>query len=530
MAPKQKSSQALAEPTEQTPLVYDAPGSFSDGDGGGLTPPRSPLHCAPTWQFWRTTSPPHRFYLLLLMSCIPFGGHFVKNGMSSLQQLMLDDEDFPITNTMYGALLSAVSVPSMFLPLLGGRLMDKSGHRSIRFFLVWICVGQAIVALGMQLKLYWLALFGRVFFGVGEGSVVVGARVFIASWFRNKELTFAMGVSVAITNVSKMLAKATVAPIALYFGGYVQALWYGVFVCVASAIVGILVCHYTLNLKRIVKSRVISEEALDPSLHWLKDYADKKRQKHRWRKSHAHAKRISCENVQSFSRMFWIIALLHVNFINVFHLFQNVSASYLFQRYDYSVVKAGVVSSVSHLFVVFAPFIGLAIDQFGGRILLIILAAILSVLAYVFMIFTDINPLVSMLLISVCLSFTPTVLMAAIPNSVSRKSFGTAFGIVEITDAIGATFGNLLVGYLRDQTGSYRAGMLMLLGMAVLVLLLALFLIYEDSRNGWVLSVPSKRSRALSVDDEDPMNNPAVLEARYSATGETSPVAGERTR
>ncbi|KAE8955784.1 hypothetical protein PR003_g32966, partial [Phytophthora rubi] len=166
----------------------------------------------------------------------------------------------------------------------------------------------------------------------------------------------------------------------------------------------------------------------------------------------------------------------------------------------------------------------------GGRILLIILAAILSVLAYVFMIFTDINPLVSMLLISVCLSFTPTVLMAAIPNSVSRKSFGTAFGIVEITDAIGATFGNLLVGYLRDETGSYRAGMLMLLGMAVLVLLLALFLIYEDSRNGWVLSVPSKRSRALSVDDEDPMNNPAVLEARYSATGETSPVAGERTR
>ncbi|KAG6966618.1 hypothetical protein JG688_00006696 [Phytophthora aleatoria] len=524
MTPKQKQS---AEPSELTPLVYDASPS-EHGDGGGLTPPRSPLRRAPAWQFWRTTSPPHRFYLLVLMSCIPFGGHFVKNGMSSLEQLMLDDEDFPITNTMYGALLSAVSVPNMFLPLLGGRLMDKSGHRSIRFFLAWICVGQAIFAIGMELKLYWLALFGRVFFGVGEGSVVVGARVFIASWFRNKELTFAMGVSVAITNVSKMLAKATVAPIALYFGGYVQALWYGVAVCVASALIGVLVCHYTLNLKRIVKSRVISEEALDPSLHWLKDYADKKRRKHRWRKSNLPVKQISCDNVQNFSRMFWVIALLHVNFINVFHLFQNVSASYLFQRYDYSIVKAGIVSSFSHLFVVFAPFIGLTIDHFGGRILLIILAAILSVLAYVFMIFTEINPIVSMLLISICLSFTPTVLMAAIPNSVSRKSFGTAFGIVEITDAIGATFGNLMVGYLRDETGNYRSVMMMLLAMAVLVLFLALFLIFEDSRHGWVLSAPSGRSRALSVDDEDPVDNPAVLEACYSANGETDPVALER--
>ncbi|EGZ23813.1 hypothetical protein PHYSODRAFT_261495, partial [Phytophthora sojae] len=101
--------------------------------------------------------------------------------------------------------------------------------------------------------------------------------------------------------------------------------------------------------------------------------------------------------------------------------------------------------------------------------------------------------------------------MAAIPNSVSRKSFGTAFGIVEITDAIGATFGNLLVGYLRDETGSYRASMLMLLGMAVLVL--ALYVVFEDTRSGRVLSAPSERSQALS--DEDALDK---LEASYGAT------------
>lgn len=455
--------------------------------------------------------------------------------MSSLEQLMLDDPDFPITNTMYGALISAVSVPNMFIPLFGGRLLDKSGHRSILFFLVWICVGQAIFAIGMELRLFWLALFGRVFFGVGEGSVVVGARVFIAYWFRNRELTFAMGVGVAVTNVSKMLAKSTVAPIALHFGGYVYALWYGVLVCAVCVLIGFVVCRYTAKLKTIVKERVESNEPLDPELYWLKDYADTKRRskilKERRIAPHAHEKEVSCESVQQFSRMFWTIAILHVMFINVFHLFQNVSSSFLYQRYGYSIVKSGVISSISHSCVVFAPFIGLAIDQFGGRMLLIVLSSMLSILAYALMIFTDADPIVSMVLISICLSFTPTILIAAVAKSVGRKSFGAAFGIVEITDAIGASVGNIIIGYLRDKTGSYDADMLLLLGMAIVTFCLSILLVFEDRNTGWALSAPSAKSRALSMDDDEPpRSNSALFRARFqdgsSDSSSSSPEVG----
>lgn len=461
----------------------------------------------------------------------------VQNGMSSLEQLMLDDPTFPITNTMYGALISAVSVPNMFIPLFGGRLLDKSGHKSIIFFLVWICVGQAIFAVGMELKLFWLALFGRVFFGVGEGSVVVGARVFIAYWFRNRELTFAMGVAVAVTNVSKMLAKATVAPVALHFGGYVQALWYGAFICLVSVVVGVIVCRYTSLLKRVVKERVESDEPLDPELYWLKEYADQKRRKKIAKARLRHvtggdAKEVSCESVQQFSRMFWTIAILHVMFINVFHLFQNVSSSFLYQRYGYSIVKSGVVSSISHSCVVFAPFIGLFIDQFGGRMFLIIASSLISILAYVLMIFTETDPVVSMVLISICLSFTPTILIAAVAKSVGRKSLGAAFGIVEITDAIGASVGNIIIGYLRDKTGSYDADMLLLLGMAVVTFLLSVLLIFEDRNSGWALSAPNTKSRALSMDDDDPpRSNSELLRARYrdaGASSESSPEHQQR--
>ncbi|KAF1330130.1 Major facilitator superfamily, partial [Globisporangium splendens] len=511
---------------EHTPLFRNDDAKASSG--GAVAPTRTPLHKAPAWKFWSTLSTTHRFYLLLLMSCIPFGGHFVKNGMSSLEQLMLDDPTFPISNTMYGALISAVSVPNMFIPLFGGHLLDKSGHRSIIFFLIWICVGQAIFAIGMELKLFWLALFGRVFFGVGEGSVVVGARVFIAYWFRNRELTFAMGVGVAVTNISKMLAKATVAPVAIHFGGYVQALWYGVLICLVSVVIGIIVVRYTTLLKRIVKERVESDEPLDPELHWLKDYAEQKRRKKIIKARMAHLSNnpheVSCESVQQFSRMFWTIAVLHVMFINVFHLFQNVSSSFLYQRYGYSIVKSGVVSSISHSCVVFAPFIGLFIDQFGGRMFLIIVSSMISILAYALMIFTDTDPIVSMVLISICLSFTPTILIAAVAKSVSRKNFGAAFGIVEITDAIGASVGNIIIGYLRDETGSYDADMYLLLGMAVVTFLLSLVLIYEDRKTGWTLSAPSTKTRALSMDDDEPPgSNSEFFRARYQDSGDSSP-------
>ncbi|TMW63294.1 hypothetical protein Poli38472_002235 [Pythium oligandrum] len=505
--------------TENTPLVpADKLHKLQSID----PPLLSPLRKAPGWKVWATTSKSHRFFLLVLMSLIPFGGHFVKNGMSALEPLMLEDPDFPMTNTMYGALVSAVSVPNMFIPLYGGRFLDKSGHRSIQFFLIWICIGQAIFAIGMELKLFWLALFGRVFFGVGEGSVVVGARVFIAYWFRNKELTFAMGVGVAITNVSKMLAKSTVAPVALYFGGYVQALWYGVVICVVSFLVGVLCCRYTNRLKKLVTERVQQDAPLDPELHWLKDYADNERRQ-RQIVMNVNQEQVSCDSVEGFSQLFWTLAILHVIFVTLFHLFQNVSSSFLKERYGFSVVKSGFVSSISHSFVVFAPFIGLFIDQFGGRMYWIVASALLSILAYGLMIFTEVNPVISMVLISICLSFTPTILMAAIPNSVSRRKFGAAFGIVEVTDAVGATIGNLMIGYLRDKTGSYDLDMLVLFSMAIVTFGLSVLLVFQDRQNGWVLSVPSSRARALSMDDDEPVSNPvlqyATSDESISSTG-----------
>ncbi|EQC25821.1 hypothetical protein SDRG_16336 [Saprolegnia diclina VS20] len=433
--------------------------------------------------------------------------------MSSLQQLMLDDKEFPISNTIYGAFNSAVSVPNMIIPFVGGHLLDCKGHVTILYFLILMCCGQALFAYAMELHSIWLAMAGRIIFGLGEGSVVVGGRAIVAYWFDRSELTFAMGTSVGITNISKMLAKATVAPVALYFGSYVYGLWYGFVVCIVSLLVALVVGRAAQTLKRIkrdVKHQVRAGAELvsviAPSLTWLSSYCYVRRAK----KADVVHEKLSFMAMGSFSPLFWLVVALHVTFINVFHLFQNVSASYFTQVHGYSIVNAGYVSSLAHVFVIFAPLVGLVVDCVGGRIQLILCSSCLSILAYTLLVFTNINPIVPMLMISLCLSVTPTILMASIALSISKHRFGTAFGIVEVVDALGGFVGNIAIGYILDTSGGYNAVMQVLLGLACLTLVLALALAREDTRTGNHLAAAT-----IAKNNEDV----ELREADYSTSG-----------
>lgn len=425
--------------------------------------------------------------------------------MSSLEQLMLDDKDFTITNTMYGGLLSSVSIPNMIMPFLGGALLDRSGttHIGVLGFLICMAFGQIIFTLAMQYQCFWMAILGRIVFGIGEGSVVVGSRVIVSHWFEHTELTFAMGATVAIANISKMLAKSTVAPVALYFNSYVFGFWYSVLTCMISVVAGCVVIRYTRQLKKVIKRQIILGQPIGAEFEWLEKCIRRKLARKRLGTA-ASRRKPKYDQLKRFSMVFWLVALLHVVFINVFHLFQNVSSSFLYQRYDYTVVRAGVVSSFSHSIVVLAPVIGLGIDRFGYRMPLVVMAAVMSIVSYLLLIYTSVAPIVSMLLISFCLSFTPTALMASIPLSVPSSCFGMAFGIVEVTDAVGAAVGNLLIGYLRDQSGNYDSDMNLLLGMAIFSLFNAIFLwVYDETHDKSLHEHVSLRVRLTSVDDED---------------------------
>lgn len=91
---------------------------------------------------------------------LPFGGHFVKNCLTSLEVYLVEDPRLHLSETRYGVLLSMTSLPNFFIPFLGGVFLDKRGHRfATLLFLFLVLIGQIIFTIAIQLGDFQLGTF-----------------------------------------------------------------------------------------------------------------------------------------------------------------------------------------------------------------------------------------------------------------------------------------------------------------------------------------------------------------------------------
>lgn len=164
----------------------------------------------------------------------------------------------------------------------------------------------------------------------------------------------------------------------------------------------------------------------------------------------------------TLSGSFWALCLLHSIYINVFHIFLNFSSHYftaVFARDPK--VAAYLTSSASVLVIFLGPLVGYIMDRVGGQLYVCSATSLLVVLAYYWLTFRrEVDPLYDMALLSVGESFIPILVMALIPFTVPKRTFGTAFGIVEVMGAVTSFAGNVLIGYLIDRAqGGYETAM-----------------------------------------------------------------------
>ncbi len=99
------------------------------------------------------------------VSVLPFGGHFVKSCLTSLEVYLVNDPRLHMNETRYGLLLSMTSLPNFFIPFLGGVFLDKRGHRfATLLFLFLVLIGQVIFTIAIQLGDFQLGARPRQFF------------------------------------------------------------------------------------------------------------------------------------------------------------------------------------------------------------------------------------------------------------------------------------------------------------------------------------------------------------------------------
>ncbi|CAN0458507.1 unnamed protein product, partial [Hapterophycus canaliculatus] len=103
------------------------------------------------------------------------------------------DPKLHFNETKYGSVMSAISIPNLFMPFFGGVFLDSKGHnKGIMLFLTLELVGHVVFTVAMGWGNFWMAVAGEALHGFGSGAVVVAMRAVVSKFFLENELTFAL--------------------------------------------------------------------------------------------------------------------------------------------------------------------------------------------------------------------------------------------------------------------------------------------------------------------------------------------------
>lgn len=113
-------------------------------------------------------------------------------------------------------------------------------------FCFLIAMGQLLFSLGVQFKIYGLAVFGRFVFGLGGENLTVAQNNYVVRWFDGKRLALAFGLVVAFSRIGTSVNFVVSPKLANSAEGVPLTVWVAMGMCVLSFIACCLasLCDY----------------------------------------------------------------------------------------------------------------------------------------------------------------------------------------------------------------------------------------------------------------------------------------------
>jgi hypothetical protein len=181
-------------------------------------------------------------FAIAMLALFPFGGHYVRNGLSAVNLFLQASDDIDFSNQRYGLILSALSLASFVVPLISAYITTKTWPGLKNLLVIFPClvfVGQAVNTIGIDSNSIIIAVMGGMIMGAGTGCCVMLQRAIVTDLFRNTGCAFALGVCVGAANAAKTLAKVSMAFFAEWsHGDYLLTLSSELIPCMLSIAVG----------------------------------------------------------------------------------------------------------------------------------------------------------------------------------------------------------------------------------------------------------------------------------------------------
>ena len=373
------------------------------------------------------TNPPAavwRWAVLVAISIAMFGNYYVYDSIGPVAESLQRHLGF--TDTQIGTLNAIYSFPNIIMVLVGGVIVDRFGTRLSTLAFALVCMAGAIVT--ALSPLFPVMAAGRLIFGLGAESMIVAVTVAIGQWFVGRQLGFAFGVNLSIARAGSYCADLSTTWLkGLYDAGWQPPLLFAVAMS-AVAVVGCIV-YYGLD-RYLARRYDVPRPAPSERFVW--------------------------SDLWRFDRSFWYVIGLCVTFYSVIFPFRSTFAIKYFQHaHGLSLQDAGALNGYVFLAAIFAtPAFGFMADMLGRRAAFMafgcfLLAAVFPILAY-----TDMNLWVTTVMIGIAFSLVPAVMWPAVPYLVEPSRLGTAYGLMNMVQAMGLTAINLVAGALNDANGA----------------------------------------------------------------------------
>lgn len=394
----------------------------------------------------------YRWMVLIFVSIAMFGNYYVYDALSPLADVLKQQLGFSDSNI--GLLQAIYSFPNIFTVLIGGVIIDRLGlRRSLMIFGVLCLIGPAITAASGHL---WLMAVGRLIFGMGAESLIVGVTVALARWFKGKELSFAFGINLTIARLGSFAALNSPtwarSAYANWRWPFIIALAFSTLCVLGSIVYWVLEVHAEKNYH-------LGEPSTD---------------------------KVVIADLFKFGLSYWFIVALCITFYSAIFPFQTFAVKFFIEAHGTSRQFGGFLSSMLTLSAMIAtPLFGLLVDRVGKRAMLMTFGSMLLIPVYLMMAYTRVNLYIPMAMMGVAFSLIPAVIWPSVAYIVDQSKLGTAYGLMTMIQNIGLFGFNLLIGWANDYShasaenpSGYHLGMWIFSGLGFLGMFFA-FLLHE---------------------------------------------------
>ena len=441
-------------------------------------------------------SPVARWTVLILVALMMFFAYMFVDVMSPLKSLV--EGKLGWNSGVFGKYAASEYILNVcgFL-IIAGVILDKLG---VRFSGV---LSAGLMVFGASLKFvavsdwfqdtsfcHWLdswwiempgsakmASLGFMIFGCGCEMEGTNVSKILAKWFKGKEMALAMGLEMAIARLG-VFAVMWIAPlISDKFGGSIMA---PVGFCGALLMIGLINCIIFGVMDRKFDSQLVgaglatAEKSPEDEFH------------------------ISDLKAIFTSKMFWIVSLLCVLYYSAIFPFQRYATNFLEETLSIGAAEAAkLFSCFPILAMVMTPLLGIFLDRKGKGASMLMIGSVIMIachLSFAFLLPAFPQKWFALLLIvvlGVSFSLVPAALWPSVPKIIDEKILGSAYCLIFWVQNIGLCLVPMLIGSLRESTGSYLVPMIVFSSFGVLAFILSLCLKAEDRKKGYGLELPN---------------------------------------